>query len=365
MRKKLCIYSIYTIISATIAYYLIVQYGHNTQDIIQRIYDYNRYIIYTGASIIIGATIWQEKTIRSKVIIGILSTVHIISLSKIILHDQYGAQLHMFLISTLSIAVVYGILRIPKALLRSILLVPSLAIMLISVMLATSNFDKAIDGRDSFYNTQKTRLHIYINEPMLVIQEAQANINIKKTNIENQVWQSISITQPIRSNIEIPLYSQIEFISSIPLGNSALFVQSPNGSIYNIYSQSLTTISLGTGGLIVQTTGIVYTWTISELIQEHRNKIITNYNKQKASYLQNMLTNQLRNNKYIQYVWWQIISYLAQRFAYMKPYEENFQKRQNMREEVNLPTSKDVSWIITIPNMPLIRSRREKFTNPQ
>ena len=144
MLKKLFLYTIYTIIGSAIAYYLIIQYGHDTQDIIQRIYDYSRYITYAAASIIIGATVWQEKTLQSRIILGILSITHIISLSKIIIYDQYGAQLYMFIISALSIVSVYGILWIPKAFVRSILIIPVLGIMIISIMLATSPFHQDI-----------------------------------------------------------------------------------------------------------------------------------------------------------------------------------------------------------------------------
>ncbi len=103
MGKRISIYTIYTLLAAAIGYYLIIQYGHDVQDILQWIDRYNRYIIYTAASVIVGATIRPEKTIQSKAIIGFLSIIHIISLSKIIIYDQYGAQIYMFLISALSI----------------------------------------------------------------------------------------------------------------------------------------------------------------------------------------------------------------------------------------------------------------------
>lgn len=144
MRKKISLYTLYTLIACGISYYLIIQYGYNTQNIVERIYTYNWYIIYAAASIIIGATIRQENTTRSKIIIRFLSVVHIVSLSKIIIHDQYSAQIHMFVISALCIVLLYGVLWIPKARIRNILTIPVLILSLTVIMLATSPFHEDI-----------------------------------------------------------------------------------------------------------------------------------------------------------------------------------------------------------------------------
>lgn len=49
----------------------------------------------------------------------------------------------------------------------------------------------------------------------------------------------------------------------------------------------------------------------------------------------------------------------------MQTYRSNFQKRQTMRSEANLQTSTGMTdMTITLPSMPLIRSRREKIIHP-
>jgi hypothetical protein len=272
----------------------------------------------------------------------------------------------MFVISALSIIAVYGILWIPKALVRSVLIIPALATTIISIMLATSPFHEDIKWRDDFYNMQKIKLYIYSNEPMLVIQDAQANIAIKDLNISGASVQNIPIKQPMQSNIDLSFNTEIQFTSSIPLSNSALFVQAPNGDIYNIYSQSVSIISIGTGGLNAETTGITYTGSLGQSLGEYANKLQNKYNEAKASYIQNIVKNKIRNNIYTQYIWWKILSYLGDRFAYIATYQSNFEKRQNMRIQADLPTSKNMSWTnISMPTIPLVRSRRENFTNPR
>jgi len=135
---------------------------------------------------------------------------------------------------------------------------------------------------------------------MLVIQEAQANISIKST-LNDSFGQNMSITQTIQTNIDLPTDAEIQFTSSIPLGNSALFLQSPRGDIYDIYSQSISTISLNHSGLVVETTGMLYTG-LSQSLEQYKTKLTQNYNKQKANYIQNKIKNKLRNNIYVQYI---------------------------------------------------------------
>lgn len=366
MLKKWAIYSIYVIVAAGIGYYLIIKYGHNVQDIMQWIHTYSRYIAYAGASIVIGATLRQDKSITSKIVIGLLSIIHIISRTKIIIYDQYGAQMYMFVITTLSIICLYGILRIPKARIRSILILPILALTVTTGMLATSPFYEDIFWRNNFYNTQKIKLYTYINEPMLIMQQAQAHISVKNNNISGSLAQDISLTQSIQADTDLPNSADIQFASSIPLGNSALFIQSPEGDLYEIHSQSISTISIGSWGLLVQTTGIEYTGIMSQSVEQYKNKLYEQFNRQKAQYVENMMTNKIRNNVYIQYIWWKIIDYLSDKITYMQTYKDNFQKRQNMRVEADLPTNIDMSWSISsMPSIPLILTRRKKFTNPQ
>ncbi len=136
---------------------------------------------------------------------------------------------------------------------------------------------------------------------MLVIQEAQANISIKN-GVNDSIEQNIPITQTIQTNMDLPMNLEIQFTSSIPLSNSALFLQSPRGDIYDIYSQSATIVRIGGSGLIVETTGILYTGLLSQSLIEYKAKLVQNYRQQKADYTENKIKNKLRNNIYVQYI---------------------------------------------------------------
>lgn len=114
--------------------------------------------------------------------------------------------------------------------------------------------------------------------------------------------QNITITQPTQDDIDLVNNTEIQFVSSIPLINSALFVQSPDGMIYDIHSQSISTIHIGTGGLVVETTGIIYTGNLSQSVEEQKLKLQKQFDTEKVVYLQNMVKNKARNNVYVQYI---------------------------------------------------------------
>ena len=94
--------------------------------------------------------------------------------------------------------------------------------------------------------------------------------------------------------------TQVAFSSKIPLTNSALFVQSPQGNIWQIPAQSLANIHIETSGLVVDITGMIYSGVVSESLTQYKEKLAKQFIHKKSDIVNSLSKNKLWNNTYIQ-----------------------------------------------------------------